>query len=112
MKRVCRSRMSWAEKNELWQRWRRGESQSAIARALHRMSSCVHNVVAAEGGIAPCPRHRSRRSLSSQEREEISRRLAQGARGERQLHDRIGRMDRIEQSLRVAPNAPPATSPV
>jgi len=78
MKRVCRSRMSWAEKNELWQRWRRGESQSAIARALHRMSSCVHNVVAAEGGIAPCPRHRSRRSLSSQEREEISRRLAQG----------------------------------
>jgi IS30 family transposase len=42
------------------------------------MSSCVYNVVAAEGGIAPCPRRRSRRSLSSQEREEISRRLAQG----------------------------------
>ncbi len=78
MQRVCRPRMSWAEKNELWQRWRRGESQSAIARALHRMSSCVYNVVSAEGGIAPCPRRRSRRSLSSQEREEISRRLAQG----------------------------------
>jgi len=78
MERVCRPRMSWAEKNELWQRWRRGESQSAIARALHRMSSCVYNVVAAEGGIAPCPRRRSRWSVSSQEREEISRRLAQG----------------------------------
>lgn len=78
MVRVCRPRLSWSEKNELWQRWRRGESQSDIARALHRVSSCVHNAVAAAGGIAPRPRGRSARALTGQEREEISRRLAQG----------------------------------
>jgi IS30 family transposase len=78
MVRVCRPRLSWHEKNELWQRWRRGESQSDIARALHRVSSCVHNAVVAEGGIAPRPRCRSARALTGQEREEISRRLAQG----------------------------------
>ena len=78
MARVSRPRLSWREKNELWQRWRRGESQSEIARALHRVSSCVCNVVVAHGGIAPRPRARSARALSSQEREEISRGLAQG----------------------------------
>lgn len=78
MQRVCRPRLSWAEKNELWRRWRRGESQSEIARALHRMSSCVYNVVVAEGGIAPRPRRRSRWALTAQDREEISRQLAQG----------------------------------
>ena len=78
MRRVCRPRLSWAEKNELWQRWRRGESQSEIARALHRVSSCVYNAVVAEGGVAPRPRHRASRALSGQEREEISRGLAHG----------------------------------
>ena len=78
MRRVSRPRLSWAEKNELWQRWRRGESQSEIARALHRVSSCVYNAVAAEGGVAPRPRHRASRTLSGQEREEISRGLAHG----------------------------------
>lgn len=78
MERVCRPRLSWSEKNELWQRWRRGESQSDIARALHRVFTSVHNTVAAAGGIAPRPRHRSARALTGQEREEISRRLAQG----------------------------------
>ena len=73
MVRVCRPRLSWSEKNELWQRWRRGESQSDIARALHRVSSCVHNAVATAGGIAPRPRGRSARALTGQEREEISR---------------------------------------
>ena len=78
MRRVCRPRLSWSEKNELWKRWRRGESQSEIARALHRVSSCVYTVVATEGGIAPRPRCRSSGALTSQEREEISRGLAEG----------------------------------
>lgn len=79
MARVCRPRMSWSEKNALWQRWRRGESLSEIARALHRVSSCVYNVVAAEGGMPPAIRQRPERALSPTEREEISRQLAQGA---------------------------------
>ena len=46
------SRMSWSEKNELWG-WRRGESLGKIARALHRGSSAIYDLVEAEGGIAP-----------------------------------------------------------
>jgi len=72
------SRMSWSEKNELWQRWRRGETLREIAGALHRRSSSIYEYVGTEGGIAPRPRRRSRLALTTTEREEISRRLAQG----------------------------------
>ena len=72
------SRMSWAEKNELWQRWRRGETLDQIAQALHRGSSSIYDYVGAEGGIAPQPRRRSRLALTTTEREEISRQLARG----------------------------------
>ena len=72
------SRMSWSEKNELWERWRRGESLGEIARALHRGSSSIYDLVGAEGGIVPPPRRRSRLALTPTEREEISRQLARG----------------------------------
>jgi IS30 family transposase len=70
--------MSWSEKNELWRRWRRGESLRDIAHALRRASSVVYAAVGAEGGIAPRPRQRSRLALTTTEREEISRQLARG----------------------------------
>ena len=72
------SRMSWSERNELWARWRRGESLREIAQGLRRASSVVYTVVAAEGGIAPRTRRRSRLALTASEREEISRSLACG----------------------------------
>ena len=72
------SRMSWSEKNELWQRWRRGETLDQIAGALRRGSSAIYDYVGAEGGIAPRPRQRSRLALTTIEREEVSRHLAQG----------------------------------
>lgn len=72
------SRMSWSEKNELWQRWRRGETLRQIAGALHRRSSSIYEYVGTEGGIAPRRRRRSRLALTTTEREEISRRLARG----------------------------------
>lgn len=72
------SRMSWGERNELWARWRRGESLRDIARALHRVSSVVYEAIGTEGGIAPRPRRRSRLALTTTEREEISRQLARG----------------------------------
>lgn len=75
---VGRPWMSWSEKNELWQRWRRGESLTDIARALQRGLSRVHTLITAEGGIAPTPRRRSRLALTATEREEISRGLATG----------------------------------
>jgi IS30 family transposase len=72
------SRMSWSERNELWARWRRGESLREIAHGLRRASSVVYTVVAAEGGVTPRPRRRSRWALRATEREEISRQLACG----------------------------------
>ena len=72
------SRMSWSDRNELWARWRRGESVRQIAHGLRRASSVIHTVVAAEGGITPRPRRRSRLALTSADREDISRQLARG----------------------------------
>jgi IS30 family transposase len=72
------SRMSWSEKNELWGRWRRGESLRDIAQALRRAPSVVYGAVETGGGVAPRPRRRSRLALTPTEREEISRQLARG----------------------------------
>jgi IS30 family transposase len=82
--------MSWSEKNELWTRWRRGESLRDIARALRRVPSAVYDAVGAEGGIAPRPRRRSRLALTTTEREEISRELARGM-SLRTISDMLGR---------------------
>jgi IS30 family transposase len=70
--------MSWSERNELWGRWRHGESLRDIAHALRRAQSVVYAAVGADGGIAPRPRRRSRLALTTTEREEISRQLARG----------------------------------
>lgn len=72
------SRMSWTDKNELWTRWRQGESLRDIGHALRRATSVVYAAVGAEGGIAPQPRRRSRLALTTTEREELSRQLARG----------------------------------
>ncbi len=58
------SRMSWSERNELWGRWRRGESLRDIAHALRRAPSVVYTAVETGGGIAPRPRRRSRLALT------------------------------------------------
>ncbi len=60
-----------AEKAELWDRWKRGESLKAIGELLanrHRRS-----LVAPHGGIRPLERRRSRLALTLAEREMISR---------------------------------------
>src|SRR5689334_22019226 len=71
-------RMSWSERNELWARWRRGDSLREIAHGLRRASSVIFTAVAAEGGITPRPRRRSRLALTATDREEISRQSACG----------------------------------
>src|SRR5215813_7546823 len=72
-------RLNGAEKAELWRRWRQGESLQTIGRALGWVTKCMHYVVAGAGGVPPRPRRRSRWALTSAEREEISRGLANGA---------------------------------
>ena len=65
-----------AQKRELWARWKRGESLTAVARALGKRTSSVHARLALTGGICPRSRRRSKLALTLAEREEISRGIA------------------------------------
>ena len=74
-------RRSWysaTERRELWERWRRGESVSEIARALDRGPGTVDRVLRKRGGLPPPERRRSRLALTLAEREEVSRGVAAG----------------------------------
>ena len=62
-----------AEKTELWDRWKRGESLKAIGRAFGKPSSSIYFLVAPHGGIRPAQRRRSRLALTLAERGVISR---------------------------------------
>ena len=62
-----------AEKTELWDRWKRGESLKAIGRAFGKPSSSIYFLVAPHGGIRPAERRRSRLALTLAAREVISR---------------------------------------
>src|SRR5512143_2536817 len=67
------------QKAELWERWKQGQSISAISRALERRNKTgVQRIVALHGGIAPQPRRRAASALRLEEREEISRGIAAG----------------------------------
>ena len=70
--------LSAAGKQELWERWRAGESISDIARALQKPPGSIHGMLEATGGISPPQRRRRRCALTPAEREEISRGLATG----------------------------------
>ena len=68
-----------AQKAELWERWKNGQSAAAISRALERKNKTgVERIVVLHGGIAPTPRRRTRFALRLEEREEISRGIAVG----------------------------------
>src|ERR1700726_2063472 len=54
-----------AEKTELWDRWKRGESLKAIGRAFGKQSSSIYFLVAPHGGIRPAQRRRSGDDLSA-----------------------------------------------
>jgi len=73
-----RREYSAAERRELWERWRRGESFGDIALALDRVPATIYCTIRRQGGIAPRERRRSRLALTLVEREEISRGIAAG----------------------------------
>ncbi len=68
-----RIKYTTAQKNEMWDRWQKGESLSSIGRAFDRPSSSIFGQLAPTGGIRPPRRRRSKLALSLSEREEISR---------------------------------------
>ena len=71
--------LSAREKQDLWRRWRSGQSLSDIGRALGKRAASIYGVLALTGGIAPPTRKRRATALSPDEREEISRGLAEGS---------------------------------
>src|SRR5262245_60178580 len=73
MERRFRRGFTAAEKTELWDRWKRGESLKAIGRAFGKPSSSIYFLVAPHGGIRPAERRRFRLALTLGEREVISR---------------------------------------
>jgi DNA-binding CsgD family transcriptional regulator len=82
--------LSAAEQDEVWARWRRGESLRLIARRLGKRGPSVRAFVLQTGGVQRNPPCRSVRCLSMAEREEISRGVAAGEPC-RQIAARLGR---------------------
>jgi IS30 family transposase len=78
VKRQPRARLTREQKQELWGRWKDGESIAGIARALDRFPDAVRDVLVKNGGIVPRVRTRSSKALTLRERERISRGLALG----------------------------------
>ena len=64
-------------RDEIWDRYQRGESLTSIGRSIERHSSSIYGLLSKTGGIRPPDRKRSRLALTLSEREEISRSLAQ-----------------------------------
>jgi IS30 family transposase len=67
-----------AQREELWRRYKAGETVLGIAGALGQRPTNLYRVLQDAGGIAPARRSRSPRVLSLGEREEISRGIAAG----------------------------------
>lgn len=67
-----------AEKDELWARFKSGQSFVAIARALNRRVSSIYSIVREHGGIIPPVRRRAARTLTLTDREAVSRGLSAG----------------------------------
>jgi IS30 family transposase len=82
--------LSAVEQDEVWARWRQGESLRLIARRLGKRGPSVRALVLQTGGVQRLPPHRALRCLSMAEREEISRGVAAGE-SCRQIATRLGR---------------------
>jgi IS30 family transposase len=82
--------LSVQEQEELWRRWRQGESLRLIARRMGKRGPSIRAFVLQTGGVQRHPPQRAARSLTAAEREEISRGIAAGA-SCRAMAKRLGR---------------------
>ena len=83
-----------AQKELMWDRWQKGDSQEKIAQLFDRGHGSVARILVQTGGIRPPKKTRSKRVLSLAEREEISRGLV---------------ADRSFRSIAVSLNRAPST---
>ena len=73
-----RFKLTEQQRNEMWSRWKAGQSLHEVGRAFGKAHGVIHFMLAQHGGIAPAARRRSPRTLALAEREEISRGIASG----------------------------------
>jgi transposase-like protein len=71
--------LSAIEKNEIWRRWKAGQTLHEIGRAFDKPHSSLRCLLLPRGGIPPKARRRSRLALTRTEREDISRGIASGS---------------------------------
>lgn len=90
MKQRRRIYYSQTQKDEMWDRWQRGESMHDIAKAFDRGHSSVQRIISETGGFRPSPRKRSSKALTLSERESISRGIASQL-SMRQIADQLDR---------------------
>ena len=90
MARKNRRSLPEAVRQDIWQRWKAGESLSDIGRAVGKVPGSIHHVIAENGGVMPRFRQRSKRHLSLTEREDISRGLVVGD-SLRKIAEQLGR---------------------
>ena len=64
--------LSMAQKVELWQQWKQGQSLSEIRRALGKHIGSIYGVLSSNGGFIPAVRKLLRWVLTLAEREELS----------------------------------------
>jgi transposase, IS30 family len=90
-----RSRLSPTEKNDIWSRWKSGQSLHEIGRAYGKPHPSIRCVLLPRGGIAPADRRRSGLALTLAEREDISRGIASGS----SLREIASRLDRATSTV-------------
>ena len=74
-----RWKLSSAQRADMWNRWKAGQSLHAIGRALGKDHVVIQLLLARHGGIAPAARRRSPRVRTLAEPEDISRGIASGS---------------------------------
>ena len=67
------------QRNDMWSRWKAGQSLHDIGRAFGKNHVSIHFMLSQHGGIAPTARRRSLVTLTLAEREDISRGIASGS---------------------------------
>ena len=76
MSKWKQARLSPTQRDEIWRRWKVGQSLHEIGRAFGKPHSCIRCLLLPRGGIPPAVRRRSRLALTLTEREDISRGIA------------------------------------
>src|SRR5580700_1791774 len=74
-----RWKLSAMQRTEMWSRWKLGQSFHEIGRAFGKDHGVIDFMLSQHGGIVPAVRHRSLRTLTLAERENISRGIASGS---------------------------------